>query len=126
MDLFKQLFEQIVSIEEEFLYHATYRPLLPKIKKRGLGASSKKNWEDSEKGVVYLESSSEAALAFAECSENAPEEWLDVIVILRVRKDRLDMDKLFPDKNVRPTEGELVTSFEYHGIIPFEWLDIVG
>ena len=103
-------------VNENFLYHATYVPLLDSIRKNGLGATSRPNWEDSHKGVVYLAKTPEVAESYAETSEAAPEEWLDQIVILKIDKSRLNPDRLFADQNVIDGHDTL----EYHGIIPPE------
>jgi RNA:NAD 2'-phosphotransferase (TPT1/KptA family) len=59
------------------LYHATYKALLPKIRKSGLGNTKKTYWEDSKPGIVYLAADPDIAESYAEANENCPEEWLD-------------------------------------------------
>lgn len=103
------------------LYHATYRPYLERIKQFGLGGSPEpvpRNYEDSESGVVYLASSAEVALSYAETSDLVPEEWLDDIVVLSVDTEQLDTTLLQPDKNVRSACEELPATFEYRGVVP--------
>ena len=111
----KLLFEnwRVYVNDEDFLYHATYAPLLDSIRKNGLGATGRTNWEDSRKGVVYLAKTPEVAESYAETSETVPEEWLDQIVILKIDKSRLNPDRLFADQNVIDGDDTL----EYHGII---------
>ncbi len=106
----------------KFLYHATFAPLLKKIKAEGLGgASAKKMWSDSRKGVVYLAMSSDIALSYAETifddREDLPESWGENIIILKIDTDRIDKKKLRIDSNVIDNQGD---TLEYHGIIPFE------
>ena len=49
------------------LYHATYKPLVLKIKAEGLGRNSAKaNWPDSKKGVTYWAKSADIAYSYAE------------------------------------------------------------
>ena len=104
------------------LYHATYKPLLSKIKKEGLGGpSSKKNWPDSKKGIVYLSTDPEVAQSYAETSEEVPESWLDQIIILKIKKSLLDRKKLSIDKNVKDNIGD---TLEYKGIIPFDQIEL--
>jgi RNA:NAD 2'-phosphotransferase (TPT1/KptA family) len=97
------------------LYHATYRPYLRKIKAEGLhGNNSKKNYEDSQPGVVYLATTSVVALSYAETSDEVPEEYLDQIVMLRIATAKLDVTKLRSDRNV--IDG--TDTVEYAGTIP--------
>ena len=84
--------------------------------KYGLGAKiSKVNWEDSKPGTVYLATSVEVALSYAETSELVPEEYLDQIVMLAIDERYLDKSKLKIDNNVLDNEGD---TLEYYGIIP--------
>ena len=110
----------------KFLYHATYRPLLRKIQKEGLGGkSSKPNWEDSKPGVIYWSIDSDVAESYADSAEEVPEEWLDNIVVLKCKYSDFDETKLFVDENVRSDNPNEVT-IEYHGgPIPWEKLSEV-
>ena len=46
--------ENLTQEVPQYFYHATYKPLLPSIKKTGLDTSEAKlAWEDSEPGIVY-------------------------------------------------------------------------
>lgn len=105
----------------EFLYHATYKPLLNKIKRHGLGATARTFWEDSKPGVVYLADDPCVAESYAEANENCNEDWLDMIVVLEVRTSDLDSSRLVVDRNERANDDEVHT-YEYHGIIPFSSL----
>lgn len=105
------------AADQQYLYHATYKPLLKKIKERGLDTrDSKKAWEDSVPGYVYLAKDFDVAASYAESSEMVPEEWLDQIVVLTIDSTKLDSDKLFDDANVRNETSDTV---EYRGVIPF-------
>ena len=107
--------ESSVSIPR-FLYHATYKPLLKKIKIEGLDTTkSKKNWEDSIPGYVYLAIDADVPESYAETSENVHESWLDKIIILEIDTLKLDTSKLFLDQNVLDSDG---STFEYRGVIP--------
>ena len=103
------------------LYHATFEPLLGKIKAEGLGGSSSKRlWTDSKRGVVYLAldpivAESYAEVAFME-NESIPESWEDKIIILVIDSAKLDKTKLVTDLNVLDNDGD---TLEYHGVIPF-------
>lgn len=105
-----------VTEPPQILYHATYRPLLDNIKKNGLGNTSETNWQDSQPGVVYLAIDPDIAQSYAETNETVNEDWLDQIVILKIKTSDLDRDKLSIDQNVR-VEDNQATTFEYHGII---------
>lgn len=103
------------------LYHATYKPFLKKIKEEGLDTTkSKKAWEDSKPGLVYLAKDLEVAASFAEESEIVPESYLDNIIILHIDSSKLDKSKISIDKNVIDNQGD---TLEYEGIIP--WSAIV-
>jgi hypothetical protein len=106
-----------IQIEPSYLYHATYKPLLKKIKEKGLDTrASKKAWDDSIPGYVYLAKDLEVAASYAESSEIVPDEWLDQIIVLTIDAAQLDSNKLFIDQNVQDNEGD---TLEYRGIIPF-------
>lgn len=105
-----------VTEPPQFLYHATYRPLLRNIKKKGLGNTKRKFWQDSVPGVVYLAIDPDIAQSYAEANDFCNQDWLDQIVILKIKTSDLDRDKLSIDKNVRVEDGQ-ATTFEYHGII---------
>lgn len=109
----------------EFLYHATYRPLLKKIEQEGLGGkSSKKKWSDSKKGVVYLALDPYVAESYAESVDidefDLPEDWLDKIVILKINTSNLDRNKFNIDQNVLDNQGD---TLEYDGIIPWSAIE---
>ena len=79
--LYKEEMENI----PQYLYHATYKPLLKKIKETGLDtSSSKKAWDDSVSGYVYLALDPYVAESYAEESEMVPESWVDNIIILKI------------------------------------------
>ena len=119
--IWKGIKEEVENIPQ-FLYHATYKPLLKKIKERGLDTSdSKKAWDDSISGYVYLALDPYVAESYAEESEMVPESWLDNIVILKVDTSKLDKSKLFVDQNVQDNEGD---TLEYRGVIPWEALSL--
>jgi hypothetical protein len=100
----------------QWLYHATYRPLLKSIKAHGLGGDrAQAKWEDSKPGVVYLALDPNVAESYAESSDVVPEDWLDQIVILKIAASKLDKSRLFVDQNVQDNEGD---TLEYHGVIP--------
>lgn len=105
-----------------FLYHATYRPLLQSIKKHGLGGDKAQSyWEDSKPGVVYLAIDPNIAESYAEANDIVDDEWLEKIIILKISTEKLDKSKLFLDKNVLDNTGDTV---EYHGIIPSNIISI--
>jgi hypothetical protein len=108
------------SMNQNFLYHATYKPLIKNIKKFGLGGNPKqrKNWEDS-KNVVYLADDPDVAESYAEESELVNEDWLDEIVMFKIDINNLDSNSLKNDANVRNDDQ---STFEYHGVIPYEFL----
>jgi hypothetical protein len=100
----------------QWLYHATYRPLLKSIKAHGLGGDrAQAKWEDSRPGVVYLALDPNVAESYAESSDVVPDDWLDKIVILKIAANKLDKSRLFVDRNVQDNEGD---TLEYHGVIP--------
>ena len=106
-------FASVIPVPK-FLYHATYRPLLPMIKARGLGHSeTRKNYEDSVAGIVYLSDDPNVAESYAETSDMVDEDWLDAIIILKIATDSLDATKFLVDRNNLAED-----TFEYHGTIP--------
>ena len=112
----KDLLKEDINVPNT-LYHATYKPLLAKIKANGLDTSkSKKAWEDSKPGLVYLAKDIDVAGSYAEASEAVPESWLDQIIVLHIDRNQIDADKLSVDKNVQDNEGD---TLEYNGVIPY-------
>lgn len=112
----KDLLKEVVDIPE-ILYHATYKPLLSKIKQNGLDTTkSKKAWEDSKPGLVYLATDIDVAGSYAEASDMVPDSYLDNIIVLHIDTSKLDKSKLNIDKNVQDNEGD---TLEYSGVIPF-------
>lgn len=78
---------------------------------------SKKAWDDSVPGYVYLAKDLDVAASYAESSEAVPDEWLDQIIVLTIDASKLDQDKIFDDANVR---NETTDTVEYRGVVPFE------
>jgi hypothetical protein len=116
----KQLLREELEMSN-ILYHATYKPLLKRIKDEGLDTTkSKKAWEDSKPGLVYLAKDKDVAGSYAEASDMVPDSWLDNIVVLHIDANKLDRSKLSVDKNVQGNEGD---TLEYAGVIP--WSAIV-
>ncbi len=116
MDTFKEQYLKMFNKDiPQYLYHATYRPLLRKIKKLGLGNTKRTYWDDSKPGVVYLANDPDVAQSYAEANQNCNEDWLDQIVVLKIKTSDLDQDKLSIDQNVR--NDDQPSTFEYHGII---------
>lgn len=104
----------------KYLYHATFSPLLKKIKLEGLGGiSSKPLWEDSKKGVVYLALDKDVAISYAETvfdeNDDIPESWEEKIIVLVIDTENLDKSKFFIDSNIQNNDGD---TLEYHGLIP--------
>jgi hypothetical protein len=118
--IFKKIKKDVAEAADnknpQWLYHATYRPLLKSIKAHGLGGDrAQAKWEDSKPGVVYLALDPNVAESYAESSDVVPEDWLDQIVILKIAASKLDKSRLFVDQNVQDNEGD---TLEYHGVIP--------
>ena len=104
------------------LYHATHKDYIESIKKNGLGNTNNKKYSDSKQGVVCLADDPWVAQSYAETTDldDVDLEWEDEdIVILEIDSNRLDMNRLFVDKNVLLDEDEEPSSWEYHGIIPW-------
>lgn len=99
------------------LYHATYKPLLVKIKRDGLDTTKgKKAWEDSVPGLVYLATDIDVAGSYAEASDAVPDSYIDNIIVLHIDVSKLDQTKLSIDRNVQDNEGD---TLEYRGVIPY-------
>ena len=102
------------------LYHATYKPLISKIKTQGLDTrKAQMAWEDSKSGYIYLAKDPEVAVSYAETSDMVPDYWLDEIIILTIDSNKLDSEKLFIDQNVQDNQGD---TLEYRGEIPYEFI----
>lgn len=124
-DLLTESFKESIENIPKKLYHATYKPFLKSIQQKGLGNTKRKMWADSELGVVYLADDPWVAESYAEIAEwpedqEDPDAYYDNIIILEVDTAKLDSNKLFIDENVLLDEGEKNSTWEYHGIIPWE------
>jgi len=103
-----------LAAADPYLYHATYGVHRQQIEREGLhGNSSNKNYEDSQKGKVYLAELPEVAYSYAEASDDVPEHYLDHIITYKIHKRDLDPTKLKKDSNVLGDGGTL----EYTGTI---------
>ena len=112
-----RLLDLLKEESSNILYHATYKPLLKKIQADGLDTTkSKKAWEDSKPGLVYLATDKDIAGSYAESSDVVPDEWLDNIIILHIDTNKLDRSKISVDKNVQDNIGD---TLEYAGIVPW-------
>ena len=127
----KDIIFEVLEDVPRVLYHATFKALIPSIKRKGIisGGSKYRNFDSVERGV-YLGYSPEYAGSMVEASENdnIPEEWFDEIVILTIDTSKLDLSKLDRDPNVLPQEDEYddtvppdetIYSFIYRDNIPF-------
>lgn len=114
-----KLRDLLETVDNTYLYHATYKQLLPSIKKKGLDPNiSKKSW-DFSRNYVYLSPDRDVAESYAETSDSVPEEYIDSIVILRVKRNLLDKNKLSVDKNNKSED-----TLQYSGVIPWRILEI--
>lgn len=104
----------------EFLYHATYKALVKKIMQKGLGGQTRKNYEDSADGIVYLAYDPYQAESYAEMSDMVPESWIDNIVILQISTNGLDKSLFAIDRN-----NQCCDTLEYKGIIPVSNIKIM-
>ena len=104
---------------DQYLYHATYGPLLKSIQAKGLGNTTQSQWTDSQPGVVYLARDPEVARSYAEAAESVPEAWLDQIVVLQINLADLNPKLLHTDRNVQDNTGD---TLEYHAVIPAKLL----
>ena len=93
------------------LYHATYKPLLVKIKRDGLDTTKSK-----KPGLVYLATDIDVAGSYAEASDMVPDSYIDNIIVLHIDASKLNQTKLSIDKNVQNNEGD---TLEYRGVIPY-------
>ena len=119
--MFIKLFDNLNEEDEipEFLYHGTFRPLLPKINVEGLKIEgTKKNYPDAVGAGIYLDRTPEGAEAWAEESETVPEDWLDKIVVLEIATKYLDKLSFGSDPNVLDSEDTLAQTFVYKEDIP--------
>ena len=118
----------------KWLYHATYKRFLESIIQHGLGGMvSKKAWERSLDGVVYLAYDSSEAESYAESAEivDSDESLLDEIIILKIDTDNLNKDLFFVDSNILTENSKLEGTdipapLEYHGKIPFSSIKVTN
>ena len=118
-DALMSLNEELTQQVPDVLYHATYKALLPLIKKGGLDTrKSALAWEDSKPGIVYLANDPYVAESYAEAAEEVSDEIYDSgIIILNIPIKGLDISKLHDDRNVQEDDSD---TYEYHGQIPWE------
>lgn len=130
----KQLLFEVLEDVPRLLYHATFKALMPSIKKSRIisGDSKYRNIGGNEIGV-YLGDSPEYAASMVEVRENdnIPKEWFDEIVILTIDTSKLNLSKFDSDPNALPPVwqedeyddtvllDEDIYSFIYRDNIPF-------
>ena len=121
MKIHRYITESSVNVPK-YLYHATYKPFLNSIKKKGLGNTNKKMYTDSKgKGTVYLALDPDVAISYAETAEwlddvDDYDKYADNIIVLKIDTQSLNQSNFYIDDNVIDNEGDTI---EYHGIIPF-------
>lgn len=107
--------------KKEYLYHATYRPLLKQIKLHGLDPNiQKKNWDQS-KNVIYLATDPYIAESYAETNDVVDEDWLDQIVVLKIDKSKININSLSIDENNQQKD-----TLQYTEIIPWGNMKIIN
>lgn len=100
-----------------YLYHATPKRKLGRIKKQGLVPGKKKNWEDSSPSKIYLATDPEIAYDFVINSDIDLDEE-EKIAIIEINTLNLDKDLFNIDQNIQFYEDEPIYSYEYEGVIP--------
>lgn len=86
----------------KFLYHATFRANLADIKKFGLGAKQRKNWDISVDGYTYFSESPDVAFSYCEAADDvAPSKYDSGIVVLAVPLIAFKQTQLCEDRNVK-------------------------
>lgn len=104
--------------KEMYYYHATFACRIKGIKKKGLGCSKFKNWDDSKSGITYLCNDKDVAFDFCEGNDEVSDKVYDSgIVVLAIPKSAIDESKLSADENIILEEDEEVYSYEYTEII---------
>ena len=122
----KDILQEVLTQQvPDMLYHATYKALLPAIKKTGLDTrKAALAWEDSKPGIVYLSNNPDVAESYAETSEEVSDEIYDSgIVVLKIPVKGLGINKLHDDRNVRGDEPS--NTYEYHGHIPWDNIELI-
>ena len=115
----KDILFEVLEDVPRLLYHATFKALMPSIKKNRIisGDSKYRNIGGNEIGV-YLGDSPEYAASMVEVSENdnIPKEWFDEIVILTIDTSKLNLSKFDSDLNALPP----VWQDEYDDTVPLD------
>jgi hypothetical protein len=116
----------------DFLYHATYQPYWEEIQKDGFISGGKHcNWQDlSKSNLIYLARDPEVAISYCETSDDVPEEFLDLIVVLQIDINKLNIDSLNIDENVAysydgpadPDYPDTWQEFQYEEKIPVSFI----
>lgn len=84
-----------------YLYHATYKQMLPTIKKNG-----------GLKVGSFLARTYKEAVADANMVENLDPEWRDNVIVFKINTGKLDHGKIEVDNNENPTE------YQYNDVVP--------
>ena len=122
-DVEENLHEKLTQQIPEVFYHATYKALIPSIKRSGLDTRKVQlAWEDSKPGIVYLANDPAVAESYAEAADEVSDAIYDSgIVILKVASKDIDLSKLHDDSNVQKDDSD---TYEYHAQIPWSKLSI--
>lgn len=106
------------------LYHSIFRANLPSIKKEGLGARQRKNWDISKNGVTYFSDNPDVAFSYCEAADEVSEAKYDSgIIVLAVDTKTLDPSKLGIDTNIRDQEEN--KCYVYSGVINPNYIAVV-
>ena len=130
MKIYKIANFELVNVPS-VLYHATFKRLLPSIRKNGLGNYQHIrhiNFENDSRGV-FMHRNPEEAKDYVEASENdnIPDDWFDEIIVIPINTSSLDLSRLIPDPELESNklkinspfknDADSYDSFLYKGII---------
>lgn len=111
----------------EYLYHATFKQLLPSIREYGLNPDriDVRTWNYSESGRIYLANDPDVANDYTKNSNSLtiPNEWFREIITFRIKSSDLDSSKLHTDNNTSYKSDSDIKTYEYHGIIPWTLME---
>ena len=111
-----------------YLYHATRDRFFQSIRREGIRTKHKKSYRGQVgEELVYLADDPDLAASFVEAADNIPESWEDDhIIVLAVRCNFIDSNKLITDPNMLPDDYGEIHTFAYKNIILPQQIEIMN
>lgn len=115
--------------KSSYLYHATYLANIDSIRKLGLGAIGKSNWDGNPdvRNLVYMDENMDCALDFAESADAVDDDtYSSGIIVLRARtRAIIDSGATISKDHNTSQSSEEYTAWKITPLVPLEILEVL-